>query len=101
LGEVYQKLGALDRADSLLASALQRRRALSGNSDKSVAMNLVNVGLLRADEAKFEEAERLVRQGLQIAKTNLPPGHASIAAATDALGTVSFRQPCVTQLRKS
>lgn len=87
LGEVYQKLGVLDRADSLLGLALERRRALFGSSNEKVAESLVKLGLLRAEQAKFEDAERLVRQGLQMSKENLP-GHPGIATATNALGLV-------------
>jgi len=88
LGEVSQKLGQLDRANSLLNSALERRRSVFGSNSSSVAETEVRLGLLRADQAKFEEAERLVRKGLQWEKQNLPPNHPAIAAATHALGKV-------------
>ncbi|MGH9674526.1 MAG: tetratricopeptide repeat protein [Bryobacteraceae bacterium] len=84
LGQVYQKLGVLDRADELLQSALERRRSLNDG----VADGLVKVGLLRVDQAKLEEAERLVRQGLEMSRRSLPTGHPAIAAATHALGKV-------------
>ena len=88
LGEVYQKLGELDRADSLLNSALDRRRSLFGANTASVAESQVKLGLLRADQAKLEDAERLVRGGLEVSRRNLPPSHPTIAAATHALGKV-------------
>ena len=56
-----------------------------------------SLGLLRADEAKFEDAERVVRQGLQMSKSGLPPGHASIAAATD---TRAMRQLLIESARR-
>lgn len=88
LGEVYQKLGVLDRADSLLNSSLDRRRSRFGPNHASVAESLVKLGLLRADEAKLDDAERLVRDGLEMSRRNLPPGHMGVAAATHALGKV-------------
>ena len=88
LGEVYQTLGMFDRADSLLNTALERRRAFFGADHPMVAESLVSLGLLRIDEAKLPDAERLVRQGLEIDRRTLPPGHPSIAAATQALGKV-------------
>jgi tetratricopeptide (TPR) repeat protein/predicted Ser/Thr protein kinase len=88
LGEVYQKLGDLDKADLLLASALDRRTALFGANSAVVGDTQVRLGLLRADQAKLEEAERLVRSGLESSKRNFPPGHPSIATATHALGKV-------------
>jgi serine/threonine protein kinase/Flp pilus assembly protein TadD len=88
LGVVYQKLGVLDRADSLLNKALIQRQSLSGPNSKDVAASLVNLGLLRSDQAKFDDAERLVRQGLQTTRANFPPTHPAVSAATQALGTV-------------
>jgi eukaryotic-like serine/threonine-protein kinase len=88
LGEVCQKLGQLDRADSLLNSALDRRRAIFGPNSASVAESQVKLGLLRADQAKFEDAERLVRAGLELSLRILPSGRPEIAAATHALGKV-------------
>jgi serine/threonine-protein kinase len=88
LGEVYQKLGMLDRADSLLSQALAQRRALFGAKDEKVAASLVSLGVLRSDRAKFDEAVGLVRQGLEIDRANLPVGHPAIAAATYSLGKV-------------
>ncbi|MBC7925124.1 MAG: tetratricopeptide repeat protein [Bryobacteraceae bacterium] len=100
LGEVYQKLGSLDQADALLSSALERRRSLGGDTvaaglssspdskSADVAGALIALGLLRVDQAKLPEAERLVREGLQKIQQSLPAGHPSLAAATDALGRV-------------
>ncbi|HEX3880041.1 MAG TPA: tetratricopeptide repeat protein [Bryobacteraceae bacterium] len=88
LGEVSQKLGQLDRANTFLNFAMDRRKAVFGSSSAPVAESQVRLGLLRADQAKFEDAERLVRQGLQWEKANLPPNHPAIAAATQALGKV-------------
>jgi len=88
LGEVSQKLGQLDRANSFLNSALERRKAVFGSNSSPVAETDVKLGLLRADQAKFEDAERLVREGLQWERLNLPSNHPAIAAATHALGKV-------------
>lgn len=88
LGEIYRKLGSLDQAGVLLNSALERRRAMAGNNQASVAESLVALGLLRADQARLDDAERLTRAGLELSKSSLRPGHPSVAAATDALGRV-------------
>jgi len=48
----------------------------------------VELGLLRVDQAKLEEAERLVREGLGKAKGLRPPDDAAVAKATVALGEV-------------
>src|SRR5436309_761222 len=86
LGSIYQKLGKLDRADSLLRTALAQRRALFGSEHTEVAKSLVALGSLRVDQAEYKEAERLIREGLEMSKRQLRPGHPAIASATVALG---------------
>jgi serine/threonine-protein kinase len=86
LGEIYQKLGSLDRADALLNAALTRRRKLAGGN-AAVADSLIALGLLRADQARLDDAERLVREGLALSRS-LPANHPTRAAASDALGHV-------------
>jgi serine/threonine-protein kinase len=88
LGEVSQKLGQLDRANSFLNAALDRRGAVFGANSAAVAETKVKLGLLRADQARLEDAERLVREGLQWDKQNLAPNHPAVAAATHSLGKV-------------
>lgn len=88
LGGLYQKLGNLGRADSLLSAALAKRRALLGPDDPEVGSSLIALGLLRADQAKLPEAEQLVREGLAMISRTRPPAHPSRVAATQALGRV-------------
>ncbi|MEP6495431.1 MAG: serine/threonine-protein kinase [bacterium] len=88
LGGIYQKLGNLSRADSLLRLSLDKHRALFGENHRDVAANLVALGLLRVDQARFEEAEQLIREGLDVARRTLPPKDPAIAKADAALGRV-------------
>ena len=88
LGGIYQKLGRLDRADSLMQLGLAQRRRLFGPVHRDVADALVSLGLLRVDQARFDDAERLIRQGLGMARQTLPPGDAGVIKATAALGRV-------------
>jgi len=88
LGSIYQQLGKLDRADSLLRRALDRRRTLFGSDHPEVAKSLVALGRLRVDQADYKEAERLIRDGLEMSKRHLRPDHPAIASATVALGQV-------------
>src|SRR3989454_2656386 len=88
LGSIYQKLGKLDRADSLLRAALDQRRSLFGSDDAEVAKSLVALGRLRVDQAEYQEAERLIREGLAISQRHSRPGDPAIASATVALGQV-------------
>jgi serine/threonine-protein kinase len=43
---------------------------------------------LRADQAKLDDAERLVRDGLAVARRTLPDSHVDVAQAQTALGKV-------------
>lgn len=88
LGTIYQKLGKLDYADSLLRTALEERKSVFGADSPEAADALVTLGLLRDAQGQFEEAERLVRQGLDIDKRKLSPGHPALARTTSALGKV-------------
>jgi serine/threonine-protein kinase len=88
LGGLYQQLGSLDRADSLLSRALARRREASGPVSGDVAQSLVALGSLRSSQARLDEAEALARDGLTMATTVLPPGHPVILEAQEVLGRV-------------
>jgi serine/threonine-protein kinase len=87
LGGISQKLGKLGRADSLFTLALDRRRKLLGDSP-DVAAALVSLGDLRIDQAKFEDAERLIREGLDMARRTSSPTDPGVAKATATLGRV-------------
>ncbi len=88
LGTLYQRLGKLDQASTLLNSSLEERKSLYGADAAPVAESLVALGLLRADQAQLPEAEKLVREGLAMSKRHLPPNHPAVAKATAALGRV-------------
>lgn len=88
LGGIFQKLGKLERADTLLRDALDRRRGFGGDSTADVAASLVSLGLLRADQARYAEAESLTRSGLALAAAGLPRDHPQRAEATEALGRI-------------
>jgi eukaryotic-like serine/threonine-protein kinase len=88
LGGIYQKLGNFDRADSLLQDALRERQSQLGPDGPDVARNLVALGLLRVDQARLEEAERLVRRGLDMSRRHLVPGNPALIRAETALGEV-------------
>jgi serine/threonine-protein kinase len=88
LGSIYQQLGDLERADSLLRTALDQRRSLFGAEHPDVAESLVALGLLRMDQAELDEAEDHVRRGYEQTRRRFPPDHPSVLAALTALGTV-------------
>lgn len=88
LGGIYQQLGRLDRADSLLTVSLDTRRGLFGAEDPDVAEVEVALADLRADQADYATADTLVRQGLARLRRALPPDHPRIPRALVTRGRV-------------
>ena len=88
LGTIQLRLGNHDAANTLLTSALDGRRKVAGPEDADTADTLVALALLRVEQAKLEEAEALVRQGLETLGRVAPAGHPSLAHAKAALGKV-------------
>ncbi len=86
LANIYQRLGKLAEADSLYAQSLERRREYFGENSTEVAESLVAIGLLRVDQARLEDGEALVRDGLALAESLLAPEHPTVIAASLALG---------------
>jgi eukaryotic-like serine/threonine-protein kinase len=88
LGGIYEQLGKLDRADALLGSALERRKAIHRGDYPDVAESLVDLGLLRISQARLAEAEQLVREGFDMSRRILPANDPAVARATSAVGKV-------------
>lgn len=88
LGGIYHKRGAFDRADTLLTAALAMRRAALGPRHPDVARGQVALGLLRADQSRLEEAERMVREALESIRVGPRAGGADEARAMRSLGQV-------------
>src|SRR5271167_4119495 len=88
LGGIYQKLGKLEQADSLMESALAKREALYGPDSTETAKGLLALGSLRDAEARYADAERLIRQALDRDKRHLPANDPALAKAMLALGGV-------------
>ncbi|HEY7339191.1 MAG TPA: serine/threonine-protein kinase [Bryobacteraceae bacterium] len=88
LGSLYEKMGNLAQADTLLQSSLDRRRSLLGSDHLETGQSLVALGLLRAEQARLDEAETLVRRGLETIERARPRDAGATAEATAALGKV-------------
>jgi serine/threonine protein kinase/tetratricopeptide (TPR) repeat protein len=88
LGTVYENLGKLEEANKLLNISLDQRKALFGADSPEYADALIALAGLRDAQAKFDEAEKLARQGLGVSKHHLAPNHPAIAKATALLGKI-------------
>ena len=92
LGSVYEALGKFDRAEALLRSGLEERRAVFGPDNQQVAESLLYLGDLRTEQDQLADAEGLLRQALAMDERHLPPDHPAVARATTALGGVLERR---------
>ncbi len=88
LGGIYQKLGKLEQADALMESALAKREALYGPDSTETAKGLLALGSLRDAEARYGDAERLIRHALDRDRRHLPANDPAVAKAMLALGGV-------------
>ncbi len=86
LGTIYQQLGSLDQANTLLETALAQRRALHEASHPEVIESLVALGNLRVEQASLDEAERLLREAYRHARAVVSPEHPLRAETALALG---------------
>jgi serine/threonine protein kinase/tetratricopeptide (TPR) repeat protein len=90
LGSLYQNLGSLDRADTLLTAALELRREHAQAGQPTMIVSLDALALLRLAQGKLPEAESLAREALQIARTNRSAPELSRALVT--MGRVQAEQ---------
>jgi serine/threonine-protein kinase len=88
LGSIYQNLGKLDRAESVLQSGLNIRKSVFGSDNPEVADAMMALGLVRVDQARFGDAERLLRQAVAIDRRYLPHDDQRLGNALSSLGSM-------------
>jgi serine/threonine-protein kinase len=88
LGTVYESMGQLERADSLLKSALDLHRSAFGSDHEEVAGTLLRIGVLRQDDGKPEESEKLIREALAMYRRHLRQDDTAVVDATILLGRI-------------
>lgn len=88
LGRMYLMLGKFQQSDELLRLALEKRKVALGSENPKVADTLIQMGLSRGEQTRFKDAERLIREGLDIANRHLPPDDPTVLKAKSALGVV-------------
>jgi serine/threonine-protein kinase len=71
LGSIYERLGKFDQADTLLQSSIEARRSLLPSNSPDIARGVTALARLRSDQARFDEAERMAREGLTVARATL------------------------------
>ena len=64
IGNSYRNLGLLDRAEPLLQASLETRRRLFGEEHLDVAWSLNLLALLRHDQGRFDEADKMYQKAM-------------------------------------
>ncbi len=75
LGNVYRRLGALDKAEQLLMEAIQIRRSLYGSMHLEIASSLSRIGSLLTDQGNYVDAVETLREALTIQQELLGDDH--------------------------
>ena len=85
LGGIYRQLGDFARADSLLGMGMAQWRRIAGAGSEEAGRAAVALGDLRTDQARFDEAETLLRAGIS-ALSRSPEQSLALADARVSLG---------------
>jgi eukaryotic-like serine/threonine-protein kinase len=88
LGRTYRLLGRYPKADELLWQALDKMRQSLGPADPLSIDALLQLGALRGDQARPAEAEKLTREGLDLATKHFPSNDPTVIGAKLAMGRV-------------
>ena len=86
LGKMYDSLGQYPKAEKLLTLALDTRKR--AQDDVKMAGILVQLGIVKADEGIFDDAEESERNAYGLLSRHLPDDEPRVLAARSALGTV-------------
>jgi serine/threonine-protein kinase len=89
VGDVYRTLGNFDRADSLLHRSLAMHRAAENREEMVDVYS--SLGLLRARQSEYLQADSLFRRALDLARERQGPLHLDVAAQLKHLATVQMR----------
>ena len=90
LGSVFLNLGEYDRADTLLSRAAAEYRALGRDDDAIGALN--ELGAVYQWQERFDEAEVVLTEAIELGEGRLPPDHPLMTNALETLGVVRFGQ---------
>jgi eukaryotic-like serine/threonine-protein kinase len=92
LGMMDQKLGNLERADSLLHSALAIRKSATRPDYSGVAGNLIALALLQSARGNSREAERSIDEAQSVVKTREPTNRVLSEQIGAAMGQIKLEE---------
>ncbi|MCG8468530.1 MAG: serine/threonine-protein kinase [Gemmatimonadetes bacterium] len=88
---VYQKLGLYGEADDLLATALRRARETQRAERAGLESLLVDLAVLRVDQARYPEAESLYLEALELRRRTHGDEDLGLATIYSNLGSLYRR----------
>ena len=88
VGVIYRNLDLFERAEPLLRTALESRRAELGDRHPKVAESLVDLGLLLQRRGDFDAAEDLLRQALAMRHELFAGDHPATAESLNHVGVL-------------
>ncbi len=91
LGEVYRRMGRLDRAAELLLRAIRLDEAAGGRGP-ALATSLNNLGLVRRAQGQLDVAADLYRRALELLEGSLGPDHPDTARALHNLAQLELER---------
>lgn len=93
LGYAYLLAGKYEAARILLTEALELHKSKAGKVKTELGSNILNnLGLCNVNLEKFEEAERLLEESLNLRKQILKPNHVSFAYSYHNFGRLYYAQ---------
>ena len=88
LGSIYSRLGDFPRAEELLTRSLDDKKRRLPADDPGVLEGQISLALLRAEQMKLDDAERLARETLATLERSYAARHPLVVRANLALGKV-------------
>jgi serine/threonine protein kinase/cytochrome c-type biogenesis protein CcmH/NrfG len=88
LGRMYELLGDYQKAEPLLLTAVDKAKKFAPQDASIVVPPLVQLGLLRGDQAQYQAAEQLMQQAVDMAKSHLATNDPNLLDAETNLGRV-------------
>ncbi len=87
LGDLYRKLGLLDRAGPMLNDALQRKRAIYGRESTEAAAAQERWGVYLYNRGKYDQAEGVLRDTLALEEDLLGPRSPAVGETLSSLAS--------------
>ncbi|MDR3763069.1 MAG: tetratricopeptide repeat protein [Acidobacteriota bacterium] len=92
LGRAYQQLGRFDQADQLFRRTEELCQQAGSSQQLNLGRSRLAIGNLRIDQAKLQDAEPYIREGIEIERRQLPADHPEVVEAQVVLGRLHLER---------